>query len=245
MFASRGNISLMPGGYESPKPLKRIALVLAGCGARDGSEITEAVSTMIAISQAGFSLQLFAPNRDTHHLVNHLNGQDVVGVHRNMLEEANRIGRGQVRAISELHAKDFDALVFTGGFGVAKNLCDYAFKGGSASIFADVKACLSDFFDRQKPIAAMCIAPVLLGMFARDRGVKSARLTTGDGSHKDTIEHLQSWGVMHVNCKSGAACIDDINRFVSVPAYMISDATPADIFMCAQAMVAGLGKFLV
>jgi enhancing lycopene biosynthesis protein 2 len=219
-----------------------VALVLAGCGARDGAEITEAVSAMIAFSQAGYSLSLFAPNRDAHHLVNHLNGQDVVGMRRNMLEEANRIGRGHVRAISELHAVEFDALVFSGGFGVAKNLCDYAFRGSAASIFPDVKACLLSFLDSQKPIAAMCIAPVLLGMLARDRGLKNVRLTTGNGAHKDTIESLHNWGCAQVNCNSGEACIDEVHRFVSVPAYMISDASPADVYLCAQAMAAGLRK---
>ena len=42
----------------------RAAVVLAGCGVYDGSEITESVSMLIALSKNGASYRVFAPNID-------------------------------------------------------------------------------------------------------------------------------------------------------------------------------------
>jgi enhancing lycopene biosynthesis protein 2 len=243
MWTDRLKSFLTPGGYEGKKPTKRVAFILAGCGARDGTEITEAVAALIALSQEEFSVSLFAPNRDSHHLVNHFSGQDVVGSRRNMLEEANRIGRGTVRPLEDLRWSDYDALVFSGGFGVAKNLCDYAFHGPDASVFPDVKEIILSFLNNKKPVAAMCIAPVLLGMVARDLGLKGVRLTLGDGSLRD-VANLAAWGCEQVNCSSGEVCVDEVHKFVTVPAYMIGGASPADIFACGKAMVAGLQRLL-
>jgi len=40
----------------------------------------------------------------------------------NVLEESARIARGNIKPLSQLTAGQFDAIVFPGGFGAAKNL---------------------------------------------------------------------------------------------------------------------------
>jgi enhancing lycopene biosynthesis protein 2 len=240
MLPQRLMLSMNPGGYASVPPKRRVAFVLAGCGARDGSEITEAVTAMVAFSQAEFAVSFFAPVRETFHVVNHTKGEEVVGARRSMLDEANRIARGKVFPLSELKASEFDILAFSGGFGVAKNLCDFAFKGSNAQLSEDVRDVIFSFIEAQKVVCAMCIAPVLLGLAARDKKLSGVRITLGTGSAVDAVAAAKSWGCEVVSCGSGEACVDSKNRFVTVPAYMVDDASPADIFACAQAMVRGV-----
>jgi enhancing lycopene biosynthesis protein 2 len=162
-----------------------------------------------------------------------------------MLVEAARIARGKVEALEELRAKDFDALVFSGGFGVAKNLCNFAFVGSDASLKEDVKAVLQDFLNSKKPIGALCIAPILLALIARENGLKGATVTLGDGSAASAVQAVKAWGLEHTPCTVRQAVIDKKHRFVSSPAYMFESATAADVFASACALVKGIKQLLV
>jgi enhancing lycopene biosynthesis protein 2 len=121
---------------------KKFAVVLAGCGVADGAEIHEAVMTLYAIALNGCSYQVFAPDTMQHHVINHLNGSEM-SEKRNVLIESARIARGKAKPLSQFNAEEFDALVFPGGFGVAKNLCSWAFDGPRCKVNADVKEPLS------------------------------------------------------------------------------------------------------
>jgi enhancing lycopene biosynthesis protein 2 len=229
----------------STKPVsERVALVLAGCGSRDGAEITEAVSLLIALTQAKFEVHCFAPDRAQHHTFNHHTKVDEPGPGRNMLVEAARIARSDIRPLSELKVDQFGSLVFGGGFGVAKNLCTFAFSGADATMMPDVKEAILPFLRAQKPVAALCIAPVLLALAAHEMGWKGARLTLGDGSAKDAIGALESWGARHVTCRSGEACLDEAHRLISAPAFMIDGANWADVFSCATALTTKLRQLV-
>lgn len=107
----------------------RVAVVLAGCGAKDGTEITEAVALLISLSRKGLAFECFAPDRSMHHVVNHVSGVESVNESRNQMEEAARIARGKIKPLASLQMHEFDALVIAGGFGVVKNLCNFAFAG--------------------------------------------------------------------------------------------------------------------
>ena len=223
-----------------------VALVLAGCGAKDGSEITESVSLLVALAQAGFRTTVFAPDRATAHTINHFTGQEE-GEARSILAEAARIARGNVLPLLALKAADFDALVFAGGFGVAKNLCNFALLGAAgqdAALYSDVRQTMLPFFTAQKPLAALCIAPVVLALGAREAGLTGIRITLGDGTAKAPIEAVQAWGAVHVPTAVDAACLDPVHRLVTAPAYMYDSATPADIFASASALVSGLQTLL-
>lgn len=230
---------VVPSRRTVHTPQRKVAVVLAGCGAKDGAEITEAVSLLVALSEAGIEARLFAPNRPLHHTIDHLHKKEVAEK-RNILVEAARIARGDIAPIESLDVARFDALAFGGGFGVAKNLCNYAFAEVDARLFDDVKVPLVGFLRAKKPVAALCIAPIVVALGVREIGIKSAKLTLGDGSDKAAVSAIEKWGLRHVPCANNEACVDTENRLVSSPAYMLADATPADIFASARALVAGL-----
>ncbi len=141
---------------------KRIGVLLCGCGVKDGSEIHEAVLTLLAIDNAGAKALCMAPNGDQMHVVNHVTGQPVAGARRNMLEEAARIARGEIRDLASVKAGDLDALAIPGGFGAAKNLCTYAVDGVNCKVHPDVARLVREMRAAKKPICAICIAPVVL-----------------------------------------------------------------------------------
>jgi enhancing lycopene biosynthesis protein 2 len=226
-------------------PAFNVALVLAGCGHRDGAEITEATTLMVALSERGFRTRIFAPDAPSAWVIDHLSGHHTEGASRNIRTEAARIARGQVEPLSLLTADGFDALVFAGGFGVAVNLCSFATAGEKANLQTDVSRAMGSFVQSGKVVGALCIAPVLLGLFARDHALKGVRLTLGDGSAQHPVKALQSWGVEHVPCSVRQACVDPKNRFVTAPAYMFGQASPSDIMASSKALVDGVRRLLV
>jgi enhancing lycopene biosynthesis protein 2 len=223
---------------------ERLAVLLAGCGAKDGSEITEAVGLLIALSQKGLKFDCFAPDRKTHDVIDHLTSKVNAHESRNQLHEAARIARGRIQPISELKAGHYAAVVLAGGFGAAKNLCNYAFAGADARLEDDVKAALLPFIENHKPMGALCIAPVVLALLCREASIKGAQFTLGDGSAKDAVAAIESWGAKHKPTRPGEACVDKTYNLVSAPAYMFDDATPADVFASAVALVDGLTSLM-
>lgn len=203
--------------------MKKIAVVLSGCGHRDGSEITESVSMLIGLTQAGAEVHCFAPDIEIP-VVNHLNGE-VQKEKRSLLQEASRIARGHITSLDKLHAKDFDALAFPGGYGAAKNLCNWAEKGAQCDVNPDVKRVILDFYNASKPIGAACIAPVLL---ARVLGDKKVTLTIGDDPA--TAAEIKKTGAQHEDCPVDDYITDRETKVVTTPAYMYGDAKPNEVF---------------
>ena len=113
--------------------MKKVAVILAGCGVYDGAEINESVLTLLHIAKAGASYECFAPDIEQMHTINHLTGEEMAP-NRNVLVEAARIARGEIKALTELNVNEFDALIVPGGFGAAKNLSDFAVKGVDAQV---------------------------------------------------------------------------------------------------------------
>lgn len=214
---------------------KRVAVILSGCGVFDGAEIHESVLTMLYLSKSGASYRCFAPDIAQLHVVNHLSGEVVEGESRNVLVESARIARGDIQPLSDLNAKDFDALVVPGGFGAAKNLCDFALKGADAKVQPDVLAVCQDFAKAGKPAAYACIAPALLAEVYGD-GVK---LTIG--KDEDTAAALRHMGAEHIACEVNQVVVDETNNLVTTPAYMLAaDITEASDSI--EAMIEALLK---
>jgi len=222
---------------------KKCALILAGCGAKDGSEITEVVSLMIAFAQAKIEVSIFAPDRNCHHVVDHLTDTVSQNESRNMLCEAARIARGRISSLDDLQYENFDILCFSGGFGVAKNLCDFAFSGKNAILSQDIENVLFAFIKANKIVSALCIAPILLALAAKKLQLKNVSLTFGS-KDSDPVKTMESWGLHHKEKEVFEACIDTKNKFVTAPAYMYDQATPLDIFSSANALVKGV-EFLL
>lgn len=199
--------------------MKRVAVLLSGSGVFDGAEVNEAVLTLLHISKQGASYQCFAPDTPQAQVINHLNGEES-NDQRNVLEEAARIARGDVKPLNELDVAEFDALILPGGFGVAKNFCDFAFKGAEMMINEQVEQVGKAFKDAKKPAGYMCIAPVLLP-YIYGEGV---RVTIGNDA--DVAAAIGKMGGEHVDCGVRDIVVDEAHRLVTTPAYMLAENLP-------------------
>ncbi len=196
--------------------MKKIAVILSGCGVFDGAEIHEAVLSLLAIRQHGAEYQCFAPDKMQFHVVNHLSGEEESDQSRNVLVESARIARGEVKPVTELNADDFDALIVPGGFGAAKNLCTFANDGADSKVDEQVAAACKAFAEKRKPAGYACIAPAVAASIYGD-GVK---LTIG--TDEPTAEGINALGAKHVNCPVEEIVIDSEAKLVTTPAYMLA-----------------------
>lgn len=196
--------------------MKKVAVILSGCGVFDGSEIHEAVISLLALARQGAQVQCFAPNIPQLHVINHLTGEVSEGENRNVLVEAARICRGQIKDVAELDAADYDALLVPGGFGAAKNLCDLAIQGADCRIQPDVlKACQS-FARARKPAAYICIAPAMIPL------IYGAGTLATIGHDAGTAGAIEAMGGKHLACPVSEFVVDETHRVISTPAYMLA-----------------------
>ena len=195
--------------------MAKIGVLLSGCGVNDGSEIHEAVITMLALDRAGAETVCMAPDVDQLDVVNHLTGQPT-GEKRNVLVESARIARGSIKDINKVRTADIDGLIIPGGFGAAKNLSDFAVKGKDAVVNEDVRRLLQDMVSSQKPIGAICIAPVTLTKALEE---KNPEVTIGNDV--DTAGAIEAMGGQHKECSVDMIHVDSNNKIVSTPAYML------------------------
>ncbi len=195
-----------------------VAIILAGSGYLDGAEIREAVLTLLSLDTHGANVSIFAPNMAQHHVINHLSGKET-DESRNVLVEAARIARGNIQPLSKLDASEYDALVIPGGFGVAKNLSDLAFKGPEANAIDGFSNIVRAFHSSQKPIGAICIAPAVI---ASVLGEHNPTLTIGED--EGTAGAIEAMGATHQHCETSDIVIDEQNNIVSCSAYMREDS---------------------
>jgi len=196
---------------------KKIGVALSGCGVYDGSEIHEAVLTLLAIDQNGAEAICMAPDISLDE-IDHLTGKST-GTKRNVLCESARIARGKIKDISDVKAADLDAIIFPGGFGAAKNLCDFVSKGPGATIQPDVARLLREMAAAKKPIGAICIAPALLAVTLGKE--YEPHLTVG--SDTGTVAAINATGSSHVTCSVKDIVVDKKNKIVTTPAYMLAE----------------------
>lgn len=207
--------------------MPRIGVILSGCGYLDGAEIYEAVLSLLHLDQAGADVIMMAPDVAQMHVVNHITGQPMEGESRNTLIEASRIARGNIRNIADIGEGDVDAILFPGGFGAAKNLSDFAVKGADATVHPEVSRLVKEVHGAGKWIAAVCIAPVLVGKILQELGVEDARLTLG--AESEFADKLRTMGADHVECPVNETRIDAGNRIITSPAYMYGDARISEV----------------
>jgi enhancing lycopene biosynthesis protein 2 len=201
--------------------MKKIGVVLSGCGVFDGTEIHESVITLLAIDRAGAKAVCIAPNVDQMHVVNHLTGEESIGEKRNVLVEAARIARGEIKDICTVNADDLCALVFPGGFGAAKNLSTFAIKGENCDVNPEVLRLVREFAAKKKPQAALCIAPAMMAKIYEDAPNKP---TLTIGNDKDCSSKMEALGTIHQDCSTRNFVFDEENNIVSTPAYMLGQS---------------------
>ena len=202
--------------------MKKVAIILSGCGVNDGSEIHEAVLCLLHLTKQGASYQCFAPDKPQQ-VTNHLSGEADAGGERNVLVEAARIARGEIKPLSELAVADFDALLLPGGFGVATNLCDFAEQGANMTLDPEVLAACKAFASERKPAGYCCIAPILIPKIY-PAGVKGTI-----GTDAGVAEAFNAMGGEHVGCAVTDVVEDSRYQVLSTPAYMLAkDIAQAD-----------------
>ena len=194
-----------------------VAVILSRSGYLDGAEIREAVLSLLSLDQQAARVSIFAPNIDQHHVINHITSEETNET-RNVLVESARIARGDIKPLSELDASAFDALVLPGGFGVAKNLSDLAFKGADSQAIDAFSHIVKAFHAEGKPIGAICIAPAVIASIL---GEHNPTLTIGED--KGTASAIETMGGTHQNCATDETVYDEKNNIVSCSAYMRDD----------------------
>lgn len=202
--------------------MKKFAVVLSGNGVYDGAEIHEATLTLLAIKKLGADYSIFAPDIAQHHVVNHLTGEEMPET-RNVLVESARIARGKISNLNSFNAREFDALIFPGGFGVAKNLSTWAFNGPDCKVNSDVEKAIKDMSSLQKPIGALCISPVVIAKI-----LGNVEVTIGQD--KATAEAVEKTGARHVNTTHEDVVRDSHRPIFTTPCYMLD----ADIVQIAD-----------
>lgn len=212
--------------------MKKIGVLLSGCGVYDGAEIHEAVLTLLAIDQCGAQAVCIAPDVAQMHVVNHLTGKPVEGETRNVLVEAARIARGNISDIAGVAAADLDALILPGGFGAAKNLCTFAVDGPDCDAHPEVARLVSEINAAGKPLGLLCIAPAVGAKVLGDTGVE---LTIGNDA--GTAQALEALGAHHYNCDRTQIHTDEARKVVSGPAYMFGDSRISQVAECIENLV--------
>lgn len=196
--------------------MKKFAVILSGCGVYDGAEIHEAVMTMLAIAQNSAEYSIFAPDINQYHVINHMTGH-TMSEQRNVLLESARIARGNIQSLDELDMRSFDALIFPGGFGVAKNLCSYAFDGAACKVEPEISKLLRDAVSLRKPIGALCISPVLLAKVLGE-------VIVTVGPEESDAANVSLMGAKHVATSHGEVVVDEKHRLFSTPCYQLNSS---------------------
>ncbi len=215
--------------------MKKIAVLLSGCGVFDGAEIHEATLSLLAISRLGCSYEIFAPDINQHHVINHLTGEEMDET-RNVLVESARIARGNIRDLKQFNPSSFDGLLLPGGFGAAKNLSTWAFEGADASVLPEVEEAITGMVALKKPVGALCISPVILA-----KVLGKVHLTIGDD--EGTIDALETLGAKHVYTTHGEVVVDPDHLLVTTPCYML-DANIVQIAEGASNLVDAMLKLM-
>ena len=192
---------------------KRFAVILAGCGVLDGAEIHEATLTLLAIAKAGGSYECFAPDKEQLQVINHLTGK-TMDEERNVLIESARITRGKIKPLNLYEPEKFDAVIFPGGFGVAKNLCTLDIDGSDCTVDPEVELAVLASVEASIPIGALCIAPALMAKI-----LPGADVTIGQDS--ETIETIEKMGGSHHTTNHAEVIVDEKYKLVTSPCYML------------------------
>ena len=189
------------------------AVILAGCGNKDGAEIHESVLTLLSIDRSGHQYQCFAPDVPQVRVLNFLTNEELKE-ERNVLLESARIARSKIKALSEFRQEDFDILVMPGGSGVAYNLCSFAKDQEKMTVNSEVEAAVRSMHAAQKPIGALCISPVIIA-----RVLKGVSVTFGKDEKINAV--FQKLGTKTTNTDARSIVIDREHKVVTTPCYML------------------------
>ena len=221
--------------------MKKIAIILSGCGNRDGSELQESLSLLLAIDRRGWQYQCFAPE-GMFEVVPHVDigeteeeGTILDIEQRDIFVESARIARGDIKPLEEYKPADYDALALPGGMGAARNLSTFAFDGPRMEVVDSVADAILETYRAKKPVVAMCIAPMVV---AKVLGRYEVHLTLGP-SDNQASQVAQGFGCKVEACGPTDVCVDGEHKVITTPAYMAATHI-SQIFDGAEHLVAAL-----
>jgi len=197
--------------------MNKVGVVLSGCGHQDGSEIHEAVFTLHALEKAGAEAIIMAPDMDQFHVINHLNGNEDLTESRNILVESARIARGKVVDVASVSGHQLDALIFPGGTGMAKNIFDYSMAGINCTVISDVQRLVVEILEADKPLGAICIAPVMVAKVLEFLGRTG---TVTGGFNVEINNDIKAMGINTIEVGAEEIVIDKENKIITTPAYV-------------------------
>lgn len=206
----------MSGGGEI---MKNVAMILSGCGSNDGSNIYEVVLSILALEKQNISVNLFAPDKSSFDVINHISC-NTESVNRNILVESARLGKEEVLNLVDMDLSKMDGLFIPGGYGIAKNFCTYNENGVNCTVDQDIEQVVLNFFERKKPIAALCIAPILLAKILSAKNI-NAKLTIGNDL--DVANDIKQLGATHIECPVDDFVYDDQNNIFTTPTFMLGN----------------------
>lgn len=221
---------------------KKALVLLSGCGVYDGSEIHEATLCLLELKRNNIDYHCAAPDIDQHHVINHLNGEELKQK-RNVLIESARIARGEISSLNNVSISDYDALVIPGGFGAAKNLTKWAFAGPDGEINDDVKRIIVEALEAEMPIFAICMSPTVIARALQGSGKKTI-LTVGTTKSTSPYDIAAiSQGIEKTGAVASMKAVNEIsfdapNRIITSPCYMME----ADIVQIHEGIALGVQK---
>ena len=224
-----------------------IGVLLSGCGVYDGSEIHESVCTLLALEESNLGYICIAPNVKQHHVLNHTNGSEI-NESRNVLIESARIARGEIISLDNFNYNDIDAIVIPGGFGAAKNLSTWAFDGVDGKVDKGVELIIRHCFENKKPIVGLCISPTVIAKSLQSLDV-NLQLTVGsiheDSEYniKEIQEAISSLGVKAIDSSIHDVCVDEENKIITAPCYMMK-ASPLEVYRNTKQAINALNTML-
>jgi enhancing lycopene biosynthesis protein 2 len=205
--------------------MKRVGILLAGCGRHDGSDAQETVVLTLAVRRRGLRAIFIAPDEVQRDVVDHASGNVIDDAPpRGVLREAARLVRGPVRSLREVASGELEALVIPGGSGVVKNLC---LPGtgplGVGPVRPEVGRLLEELRERRAPVAVVGLGEVVLARH-QDRPLDGAPMTVPPGEIvvDEARGTLFTPGFMGTDEIAEAACglerlVEEIARRVGAP----------------------------
>ena len=201
--------------------MNKIGVVLSGSGHQDGSEIHEAVFTLLALSKTDVEVIMMAPDMDQFHVINHLNGKEETSESRNILVESARIARGNIVDVASVSGSQLDALIFPGGTGMAKNIFDYHMAGINCTVISDVQRLVVEILEAGKPLGAICIAPVMVAKILEYLGRTG---TVTGGCNIEINNDIKAMGINTIEVGAEEIVIDEENKIITTPAYVEAES---------------------
>lgn len=195
-------------------PVKKIAVLLSGCGNMDGSEIHESILSLLEIANAGYDYDCFSLDQDHTVIVNHFS-QEEEPLPRNILHESARIARGQdIHPMQKLEAEGYAGLWMPGGYGIAHNFSNFHIEGENMTINSQVNRVITEFYKAKKPICALCIAPILVA-----KAINGVKITLGNNPEVTTA--ASKMGAKCEITNTNLPIVDSTNKIVTLPCYML------------------------